>query len=66
MNPRYELYLRTKPETPGNVDYMAWISARWAEWRALSGVREGITLSKEQHDAFDAWLAEVVAGQVTA
>ncbi len=65
MNDRYELYLRTKPEEVSNLGYMFWIQQRWREWGKLNGSTSDFR-SPADHEAFDLWLVDWVAGVGTA
>jgi hypothetical protein len=52
---------RTRDQRCRNIDFMAWIGARWAEWFASQGrpYRPGFTsLSETDRAAFGVWLAE--------
>ena len=69
MNPRFLAYARSRGETPEETlahdehrypggkmtGFMAWISARWAEWHAERGHYSPI-LTEDDHRDFDEWL----------
>ena len=42
------------------ADFIAWIRARWAEWRELQARDEDAPLSDQDHHDFDAWLTKRV------
>lgn len=58
MSPE-EVGQRDRERYPGGcmIGYMGWINDRWREWEALTAQRQ--PYSEADHDAFDAWLAEI-------
>lgn len=66
LNPRWAMWLATKPAIEKPYAFIIWNSQRWVEWRRLNGVHRDATITDAQHAAFDVWLANVVAAQVVA
>lgn len=60
INPRWAYWCLaagiTCDVTGRNHEYMAWISSRWSEWRALRGKPRDYSARREDHADFDAWL----------
>lgn len=59
--PRWVSYARSEGRDPSdpalqNHLFIGWISARWREWHAETGVPTGRALRAADHEAFDAWL----------
>lgn len=52
---RYSAFLVAKGSLP-LYEFIIWISQQWGEWRGITGRVPPAT--PEDHDAFDAWLAD--------
>jgi hypothetical protein len=48
-------------EGPGRPIYLLWLLGHLREWKRLQGRNGQMTMTDEEHAAFDAWLRERVA-----
>lgn len=72
LNPYWLAFARSQGHPPDarsklrNGDFMAWMGARWTEWRRLNKRSEDSPLSAADHTAFGAWLEAQVKSQPAA
>lgn len=61
-----EMWDQTRGQRLRNIDFMQWISRRWAEWDALHGHGPRHGRSEAEYAAFGAWLGTRVESAAPA